>query len=401
MFISTVNLSMNPRILKEMRLASSLHYEVSFLGYHLGNWSDELDNQIRKQMPDVKYIYLDATRKKFLPWLRRSLLERVNRVIWKLNKSSLFLSSTASTKRAFSLIHFAKKVKPGDFDLVIGHTLGSLYAVSIISGNITCPFGFDLEDYHPGEHISGNREDEIHRREWLMRKILPEAKYISSSSPIIGRLTKDLCQLDDRKMISILNFFSASEFKSPVSQKSPKIRLIWFSQFISPGRGLEMMIISAWDKLKDHFELTIIGGSGEEPGRTFQGEGIRICSPLPQSELHASLSEYDIGLALELSSRDINKDSALSNKMLAYYQAGLYILATDTAAQKDFIENHPESGKFFSQTKTDSLLTVIEEIRRDITSIRSDALKRFQDAVQHSWELESDKLKAIWAQTLN
>jgi hypothetical protein len=117
--------------------------------------------------------------------------------------------------------------------------------------------------------------------------------------------------------------------------------------------------------------------------------------------LHASLSEYDIGLALELSSRDLNKDIALSNKMHAYYQAGLYILATDTAAQKDFIDSHPASGKTFSQISPESFLSVMEDILKNITKIRSGSLSRYQSAAKQSWETESGKLKDIWEKTFH
>ena len=390
---------MNPRILKEIKLADSLNYDISFLGFHLGNWSDELDRKIQKQMGSPKYIYLDASRKKFLPWLRRSLLERLNKVVWKWNKSNLFLASTASTKRAFSLVHYANKVNAGDYDLVIGHTLGSLLPASIVSARAGCPFAFDLEDYHPGEHIERGKYDEIKRRELIMKTILPDAAYISASSPIIAHLTKELCGFDEQKITPVLNFFPAGEFQPPVPISVGKIKLIWFSQFISAGRGLEL-ILPVWESLKDDFELTLIGGSSNEMEGILQ-EGILLLPPLPQPELHARLSQYDIGLALELTHRDINKDSALSNKMLAYYQAGLYILATDTAAQSHFINQHPLSGKLFSQKDNEGFLKAIAFVRENISDIRSGSLQRYRQAAVHSWEIESGKLKTIWERILN
>jgi hypothetical protein len=399
LFVTTINLSMNPRILKEIKLAYSQNYKISFLGFYLGNWSDEMDEEIQKKIDSPKYMYLDATRKKYFQWLRYSLLERLNRIIWKMDKNNLFLAATASTKRTFSLLDFGKSVNPGDFDLVIGHTFGALYTASVIAKRAGCPYAFDMEDYHPGEHIDRNKEDEIKRRELIMKQILPGADYVSSSSHLIGQLTKNLCGLDKKKIISVLNFFPAEEFKPPVISNSRKIKLVWFSQFISVGRGLEILL-SEWSKIKDDFELTLIGSADQTFSDNFQ-DGIKIIRPLPQIELHEQLGGYDIGLALDLTGRDLNRDIALTNKILAYYQAGLYILATDTAAQNEFIDQHPGAGKLFSQNDNASFLTAMRDIRGNIGQIRSGSIRRYQEAAKHSWEIESIKLRETWNQILN
>ena len=399
LFISTLNLATNPRILKEIKLANALDYDISFLGFHLGNWSDELDKEIRKQVPKANYTYLEASRINFLPWLRDSLLERVNRIFWKLQTKNLRLSATAHTKRTFSLLKFANKVKRMDFDLVIGHTLGTFYPASIIARKAGCPYAFDIEDFHPGEHIEGDSKDEISRRELIMNRTFLDAAYISASSPLIGKYSKELCGLDEKKIIPILNFFYSDEFRPPVTPVSSKIQLIWFSQFIGPGRGLEI-VLSHWDSLKEYFELTLIGTASVSLDGMFQA-GIRIIPPLPQRELHQMLGSFDVGLAFELTNRDINRDIALTNKLLAYFQAGLYILTTDTAAQVDFMKQNPNAGMSFSQISPESFLNAMKDIRNNITQIRLGSLKRYENAVNHNWEKESEKLREIWNQILN
>ena len=179
----------------------------------------------------------------------------------------------------------------------------------------------------------------------IMKTVLPGAKYISASSPLIADFTENLCLTDGKKVIRVLNYFSGSEFKAPAVASSHKIKLIWFSQLISAGRGLEILL-SEWSKIQENFELTLIGSSDLAFSR-YIPDGIKIIQPVSQIELHEQLAQYDIGLALDLTNRDVNRDIALTNKILAYYQAGLYILATDTAAQKDFITHHPDSGRTF------------------------------------------------------
>ncbi len=399
LFISTMNLSTNPRIFKEIKLAHSLDYEVSFLGFHLGNWSDAMDKEIQFKNSWLRFFYKDATRTKYYRWLKDSVSERFNRIIWKLNKNNLFLTATASSKRTFQLLDFAESVQPGSYDLVVGHTLGTFYPALVIATKAGCGYGFDMEDYHPGEIIEGNNADELQRRKTIIKRILPEAKYISASSPLIAQYTLELCGFRQERIFSVLNYFPASEFRAPIVSFTKKIKLIWFSQYITSGRGLELLI-STWDSLKDRFELTLIGHSTKEYTEHFQ-EDVKILAPLPQSDLHALIGSYDIGLALELTDRDLNKDSAVSNKMLAYYQAGLFILATDTTAQKQFIEEHPGSGKLFTQNDHASFLDSMNFISNNINQIRSGSLKRYQDASRHNWEKESGKLKTAWEQILN
>jgi hypothetical protein len=394
LFISSVNLSTNPRILKEIKLAHGLNYDIGFLGFYLGNWSDMLDKNLLREFSWLSPVYLDATRKNFTRWLRHSMQERLNRVIWKLRKDNLFLASTASTKRSFALIDYGRTIKPGSFDLIVGHTLAAFYPAFLMARKAGCPCAFDMEDYHPGEHIDADSKNEMRRRELIMQHVLPAGLYISASSPLISFYTQALCKLDEKKMIPVLNFFSSEEFKAPAVGKSKKIRLIWFSQFIGRGRGLEI-ILTEWKELAEDFELTLVGSVDQTFTEVFQ-DGIQILSPLPQVKLHELLGAYDAGLAFDLTSRDFNRDIALTNKILAYYQAGLYILATDTAAQRDFMQQYPGSGMLFLQNNRSSFLASLQYVRENIVAIRSGSGKRYQDASVNSWENESCKLKRAW-----
>jgi glycosyltransferase involved in cell wall biosynthesis len=398
LFVSSVNLSTNPRILKEIKLAHALNYNVSFLGFNLGNWSDKLDNDLLKGIPWLNSVYLDATRKSFITWLMHSLQERLNRFVWRLRKDNLFLASTASTKRTFGLVNYGRAIRPGAFDLVIGHTLAAFYPSLIIAQNAGCYCAFDVEDYHPGEYTDADNRNEIRRRELIMKRILPHALYVSVSSPLIGLYTKELCKLDDEKVVPVLNFFSAEEFQAPALIKGKKIRLIWFSQLISRGRGLEMLL-SAWKELSEDFELTLVGSIDPTFRDAFQSE-IEIIKPLSQIKLHALLGEYDVGLALDLTSRDFNRDIALTNKILAYYQAGLYTLATDTAAQEAFIKQYPGCGLLFSQNDRNSFLVSLGKIRDHIVDIRQGAAERYRNASANNWEKESYKLKTLWTEAV-
>jgi hypothetical protein len=398
LFLSTINLSLNPRVLKEVKLALSLGYEVTFVGFYLGDWSERNEEELKKELSGVRFIYLDATRRNYGRWLADSLIEKACRLAWMFSLRSALVAACAHSKRTNALLRLGKKTGTGRYDLIVAHTLATLYPAARMAKNNNCRFSFDMEDYHPGEHIDKDPEQEIMRRELLLATLLPEAFYVSAASALIAERTAGLPKNAVLKVHPVLNYFSRNEFVPPVPPvaKGEKIRLVWFSQNISEGRGLEL-ILPVWEQLKDRCSLTLIG----KPSPSFleaygkEMEDIEILEPMLQSELHKCLSKYDVGLALDLTSRDVNRDLALTNKILAYFQAGLYILATDTSAQKDFLDQYAGYGRLTRQDSA-SLLEGMNAIGRDILSIRSAAGKRFTDARAHCWETEGEYLEDLW-----
>lgn len=114
---------------------------------------------------------------------------------------------------------------------------------------------------------------------------------------------------------------------------------------------------------------------------------------------------------MELSSVDENRGICLTNKIWAYLQAGLYILATDTPAQVVFIQEHEGHGEVFDAStqrhrgtennKYRSLEGTLNYIVENIDTIRNEKKDRFERAKEYSWENESVKLVSIWDKVLN
>jgi hypothetical protein len=117
--------------------------------------------------------------------------------------------------------------------------------------------------------------------------------------------------------------------------------------------------------------------------------------PMPQTDLHHSLKDFDIGLALEVDAADLNRGLALTNKIFVYAQAGLYILATDTKAQTQFIDKNNCLGEICKQ-QTEDFVIQIGSIISDIQIIRDHKANRFEYAQRFSWEEESQKLPHVW-----
>jgi len=433
LFITTTNLSTNPRLLKELKLASENDYRCTFIGFKLGNWSDKTEREHLKQLNGVKAIYFSALREPFLNWLFATMVWKFSLIFNKFFNQNLKLSSYAHNKRTWQLVKKLKNIK-NDYDLVIAHNLGALYPAYKYAKKHHLSFAFDIEDFHPGEKCS---RDEKQRRELLMQKILPSAAYISYASPLIGKNSMELLmqakpekpKLDAVKYMAtstkcisrsvcdpemlydnegaeeiklpdsflINNSFGENEFQL-IETKNERLQLVWFSQNITWERGLEQ-IVPALSKFKEKVHLHLIGNKRDDFYNDFlvnYDEFITFIEPLPQDKLHLGLSKYDIGLAIEISSVDVNKDIALSNKIFAYAQAGLYILATDTAAQKQFIEEQDRDIGLLSSQSTEEMEQAIKQLIDEVEKIRENKKARFEYAKQLAWEHEGTKLLNIW-----
>lgn len=389
LFVTTANLSTNPRLLKEVLYLKKLGFKCKILAFKLGNWYDDNDlNIIEGNQLNVQYI--SASRKPFFPWLKSTLIQKWAQKIWKCN-SSLKLTSYASSKRSY-LLEKALNCSSTKFDLVIAHNLGALFPAYQFSQKHNIPFGFDVEDYHPGEIIEKNYNKEKPRRIKLMQDILPKCKYISFASPLIEKETRQLVPLDPQKCLYISNSFFSDEFPEPNIKENGKLKFVWFSQYISYGRGLEIFLQAA-DEFADKIHVTIIGSDSNEFCTNELGHRnyVAVKKPINQIELHENLKLYDVGLAIEIGSVDLNKDLCISNKIFAYAQAGLYILASNTKGQSLFLNSNPSSGILADQS-IEGIRISIEKIlkNRDMVLVNTDV--RFKKSKVLSYENEAEKL---------
>jgi len=59
LFVTTANLATNPRLVKELQLVNSNpSLKAKVVLFNLGNWSDQIDAQIRKSFPEIEFAYL-------------------------------------------------------------------------------------------------------------------------------------------------------------------------------------------------------------------------------------------------------------------------------------------------------------------------------------------------------
>lgn len=390
LFITTSNLATNPRILKEVRLAIKSNIKVTLLCFSFDNWSRIINEQIKEEIVgEIDYIEIPGNRKPFTPWLMSTIMFEWGKFMLKIFPENAYWLSAQSNKRSYLLKKYLDEATISP-DLVVAHNIGSFYPAWMFAKKKNCRLGIDLEDYHPGETNNPVVSGQIKR---LLNHCLSQADYITSASKFILEESLKEIQVSAVKNV-VMNYFDGSEFRQPVLNIGGPLRLIWFSQNISFGRGLEQ-VVALLEELDD-VELDLFGNCNPEfYNQWLKGRrNITLYEARPQQELHGLLSEYDAGLAIE-PGKDRNNELAISNKLLAYFQAGLYIIASNTLAQAKFLNENPHSGLVLNLHASD-LQDRLKAIIASKESIRRTRAERFKNAQTYNWEAESEKLLQLW-----
>jgi glycosyltransferase involved in cell wall biosynthesis len=133
--------------------------------------------------------------------------------------------------------------------------------------------------------------------------------------------------------------------------QSPSIH--WFSQTIGPGRGLELLF-QALPYLHLYAEIHLRGNYPKSSCQWLEPlipqewrDRVFIHPTVPNNELLSRIAEHDIGLALETSEIP-SRNLTITNKVFQYLQAGLAVIATDTAGQREVFSQFPAIGQLIS-----------------------------------------------------
>jgi glycosyltransferase involved in cell wall biosynthesis len=368
------------------------------VAFNLHNWTTDKEAELKWEFKQVNFVYLESTRKKLFQWLFSSLLERFSRKCLSLFPTNSYWQSLAVSKRSWILLQWANGWK-GNPDLIIAHNPAALFPAFKLSLRLGIPFALDIEDYHPGE---SNSKVECNAIRHLMQELIPKAAYVSYASPLIKKQSEGLLTNQKPKNgILVNNFFYSEYFCMPTENLNmdSKLKILWFSQIIDYKRGLED-VLPVLDLYKEEISLTLIGNMNPEfHSAEVKHRGYISCiSALSQKKLNQELISYDVGLAIE-PGRDLNNRLALSNKILAYFQSGLYIIASTTKGQQLFMEQHPFHG-ICSTLNFNEFRETISFVLKNRVTIRSQKRERYLKASNLNWENESKALSEKWKQII-
>ena len=169
----------------------------------------------------------------------------------------------------------------------------------------------------------------------------------------------------------------------------------WFSQTIGPGRGLELLFVAA-DRVTLPFEIHLRGRLLANNAGWFAAivppglrERVYVHDTVPNEELPSRIAEHDIGLALEAQNVR-SRNLTITNKLFQYMQAGLAIIATDTAGQREVFSQAPDMGLLIRNDDPDALARALGELlgnERLLSDSKQAATAAFEETF--NWERQS------------
>jgi glycosyltransferase involved in cell wall biosynthesis len=174
--------------------------------------------------------------------------------------------------------------------------------------------------------------------------------------------------------------------------RSPSaLSFYWFSQTIGPGRGLEILA-AALMQVKGDWELHLRGDLQsyqlwfESSFPSMIRDRVKLHGPVSNSELPLVSSVHDVGLALEIPYCK-NKNLTASNKIFEYLRCGLPVIATDTAGQREVLEQNPDAGWIVSSNDIEALRTILQQCIYDRSAVkRAGAAAAVAASGRWAWE---------------
>lgn len=178
-------------------------------------------------------------------------------------------------------------------------------------------------------------------------------------------------------------------------------RLHWFSQTIGPGRGLETLFQSL-SYLHLPVEIHLRGNYSENARAWLEPQipenwrdRIFIHPTVANDELPDRIAENDIGLALE-QTHPPSRNLTITNKLFQYLQAGLAVIATDTAGQREVFQKCPDIGRLIPCQHPSALADAITDLIQNphtLQTAKQAARKASEE--NFSWKSQCDRMIQI------
>lgn len=172
----------------------------------------------------------------------------------------------------------------------------------------------------------------------------------------------------------------------------------WFSQTIGTGRGLETLF-QALPHLDRPIEIHLRGNYPDSARQQLETQipnewrnYLFIHPTVANDVLLSRIAEHDIGLALEIPYCS-NKQFTTSNKMFQYLQAGLAVIATDTAGQQEVFDEFPQIGQLVASQNPIALAQALNEFLHHpekLAAAKQAALEAAQSVF--AWETQAAKV---------
>ena len=331
----------NPRVIKEGITLANAGYTVTVIGAWFDGGLKARDLDLQKSLPFSFKPAIDST-ENTLRQLRLRASVKVGAIAHRLAR----FESRSQLGYAYRGLRAASR-QPAN--LYIAHSEAAM-AVAADLLDDGRPVGIDVEDWFSEDLPPDARKlRPIRLLRKLEHKLLTLGRYAGCPSRAMSKALAN--EFGCPEPTVVYNAFPWSDresmdglLKDRRDHLLPSIH--WFSQTLGPGRGLEDLI-AALPLLKHEAEIHLRGKpvSGFENWLThrvpeaWRGR-IMVHGLVSNADLLSRIAEHDIGFAGEtplIRSRDLT----VTNKILYYLLAGLAVVASETAGQREVAVQAP------------------------------------------------------------
>lgn len=398
--------ALNPRLVKEADALTATGYQVTVIYQYWNDWGTEMDRQL---LPSRKWkaVHVGGSPKgKKALYLATRIQHKTAKTLVKWFGLKHKLAERAAGRCVFLLLKEALR-QPAD--LYIAHNLAALPVAVLAAKKTKSQCGFDAEDFHRNEISNDPNDFDVRLKTFLEEKYFPQTDCLTVSSLPITALYQELFPL--KKIVTVLNAFPmVKEVTLPIVKPNEPLKLFWFSQTIGLNRGLQDVLSALKTLENEQIELHLLGFLSKETNSGIQDfiTGLRFgkkpavifYSPVNAEKLPVFAAQFDVGLALEPGFCK-NNDAALSNKIFTYLQAGLAVAASDTVAQKQFLNENPDLGFCYEKGNGQQLANILKRFIEEPDLLQKTKLAAYQAARSHyNWETESVKFLKVVEETL-
>lgn len=380
--ISHTHLCRNPRALKEALALAQAGYHVQVLNSVYDTKLLEEDKNLVKNHQIALYHVSDLSVKNTLSFFDRLIKKTAD-------FSVKYLGVETKYALGYAPDRYFKKAKELNADLYICHQELPVY-IGLKLGKNGFKVAFDLEDWHSEDlNPIARKSKAIGLLKKAEKFALTKGVYCTTTS---NALAKKLSEAYQSKIPAVI--YNVFDIASPTfdQPRNGILKLVWFSQYIGEGRGIEEFI-DILHQVEIPLELHLIG----DIGHAFKALLIKqmpkqhqvVFHDIMQSQqLDLALQKFDIGLAIELH-KPASRAYTITNKFFQYIQNGLPVIATDTIGQKEVFEvNKPGILINFDNTDHENLNFFLKSEQK-LTDAKEMALNT---AKMYNWKIESLKL---------
>ena len=390
LFITPKQPSTNPRMRKAADALASAGHEVHVLYAYNTDWAEEADEEILAQSAWTHERIGGDPHEEPVTYHLGRFKRKLSSALGRLESSNC--------RSLGSFIRTGLKWQP---DLVIGHNPGALFPTHEIARRLQIPSLFDAEDYHRGESNSDDTNAAVAQ---LEDRWLPQITAVTTAAPLITQAYQAL--YPDQHFVTVNNAFPLLYSAVEALPQEGPLRLVWFSQVVGRDRGLEPFVEGMASLNDTPIELTIIGICPPEIRAELRKKinatphVLDFKEPMGEADLFSFLSTQEIGLALELG-ETLNRQYCRTNKLYAYPLSGCLMLASNTPAQVQFLEEHPDLGHLIDLGDKASLthrLHTLFSDRHTTLAPRGTSLQKAKSKL--NWDCESRILTSLVQDTL-